>query len=248
MPISRFELLHQRRAAQVGAEDGDRLRRRLRDVAHHVADLVGADLREGEVVLLAQVPLGDAREARCLVVAHDGRLHVVEVRGHEAEARDAGLREDLVQREHGRARADAGRLRDPAAQPLVRLESEPSGRRAVPADDVDLGVGEKLRRAKDLAVVELAERGARQRDLRDLEAAEVRARLGNSGDHPRSSPARASYSTTASACQAGRVSSSIQSAKRHARQPQRDVRKDPEQHDEQQHHGEERQRRRRSRR
>jgi DNA-binding GntR family transcriptional regulator len=180
-----LERFRERRAAKVGAQDRDRLRPAARDVAHHLRDLVRARLGEGEVVALAEVPLGDALDAGGGVVLHDRRLDIVDVRGHEAEARHAGAPEDLVEGEYRRARRHAGRRGDPLAQALVGIEAQPARRGSVPADHVELRVGEQFRGAEDLAVVELPERLVCERDLGDAEPPEMGAHLRQTGEHLR---------------------------------------------------------------
>ncbi len=93
-----------------------------------------ATFGEREIVLLAQMALGDAFETGRGVILDDRRLHVVQIGRHQPEALDLGDFEDLVEREHRGAGRDAGGFGDAGAQALVGVESQPARRGAVPGD------------------------------------------------------------------------------------------------------------------
>ena len=86
--------------------------------------------------------------------------------------------EQLVEREHCCRRRDAGPGTNALDEAMVGVEAEPAGCRAAPADGVDARVGEQVGGGEDAGIVELAERGLRQRDLGDRSARSARWRRG----------------------------------------------------------------------
>ena len=149
-------LFDERRAVEVGAHDGDR----IRASACATSRASGAS-RPRRLRRRRSCPAGrrwrsatHSKPARRS--SHDRRLHVVPIRRHEPEARHALRREHLVQRQHRGAGRDAGRLRDAAAQrPVASKPSQPERCRS--SRSRPPWRRPAARRAQDLAVVELVE-------------------------------------------------------------------------------------------
>ena len=85
--------------------------------------------------------------------------------------------EDLPEGQDRGAGRDSCRRDDALTKPFVALEAEPARRSPVPRDDLDPRIGEQLGRSPDLVLGELLVGGRCERDLGDLEAAEVRRTL-----------------------------------------------------------------------
>ena len=90
--------------------------------------------------------------------------------------------EYFPERQHGRTSGDAGCGNDALAKPLVAIQSQPTRRRSIPGDDVNLGMRKKFGGAKNLGVVELLQRLLRKRNFGHLEATEMNTDLGEASD------------------------------------------------------------------
>jgi hypothetical protein len=86
------------------------------------------------------MPFGGTGEPRRAPVGDDLRLHVIKIGRDQPNASRANTLEDLTKGEHGGAGGDIGPLGNVLAKALIIIESEPTRRRAIPGDDIDLGV------------------------------------------------------------------------------------------------------------
>ena len=151
----------------------------------HFGQCRRGDLREGEIVLNAEMTLRVAGDAQRGVIGDNALLYGVDVGSHQAKALDPGRGENLVQCQHGRAGWDSGRGLDPLAQAAVGVKTEPPGGGAVPSDGVDFGVGQKFGGGQDRAIVELGQGVTGQSDLGHAEAGKVDRDIGHGCEHRR---------------------------------------------------------------
>ena len=170
MPRFLLHGLGQRRGAQIGAEGGDCIGPCLGNLAQQFLQPSRFDQREIVVDTDFEVAFSNHLDSKGAVVVDDALLHIGRVGRHEAEPLNSAQGHQLVERQHRRGGANAGALGDALAQAAISIKAEPARGRAAPADRIDLRIGQQFRGGEDLAVVELAERLGRQRDLSHGEA------------------------------------------------------------------------------
>jgi hypothetical protein len=178
----RLHTLRQRRAAQVGAEDRDRVRLSLCHPADSGLKRCLIHLREAEILRESEVALGHHLNADAGVCRDDPRLNLGQVRRDEPDAPGSGQRQRLVEGKHGGAGLRTARGLDLPAEGMVGVEAEPAGGGAVPGNHLAAGIGEQACRAKQLLRRELGERAVTQRDLGDPEPTKMRRSLGDAGE------------------------------------------------------------------
>jgi hypothetical protein len=151
--------------SRAATDHPDRLGFVHRHGKNHPSQRVVRHLGKGKIVPNTQARFGHARNAQLLVVDDQPVLNRRDIGRDQAQTPDPGRCQDLVQRQHRGDGADAGGGLDPAAKAFIGLEPQPARRGAVPGDDIDLGMRQKLRRREDRAVVKLRQRITAQGDL-----------------------------------------------------------------------------------